>query len=193
MNWQNIAYLQSGTARQQEAHSEITKLGILQRLENYRATLVSTICINIDIPESDLDIICQYSKIEEFEADLRKEFIKQKGFKIKRCEGRSGLLQVVAEFRSGSFLIEVFGSSQTVEKQNAFRHLSVASRLIQLGGDIVRQRLRELKLSGLKTEAAIARLLKLSGDPYEAVLDLEKLSDQEILNKLGGVPLPNSK
>ena len=43
----------------------------------------------------------------------------------------------------------------------------------------------------MKVEPAIASLLNLTGDPYEAVLDLEDWSDRQIteaLKKFGLVP-----
>ena len=42
--------------------------------------------------------------------------------------------------------------------------------------------IRSAKLSGLKTEPAIAKLLSLSGDSFQAVLELEEYSDSELLS-----------
>jgi hypothetical protein len=39
----------------------------------------------------------------------------------------------------------------------------------------------------MKTEPALATCLALEGDPYQAVLALEALSDEEILEKVRGL------
>jgi len=54
------------------------------------------------------------------------------------------------------------------------------ARLINLGGDIFREKVRDLKLAGKKSEPAIANILGLIGDPYESVAELNDLSDGEL-------------
>lgn len=41
-----------------------------------------------------------------------------------------------------------------------------------------------LKRDGVKTEPAFAKLLNLNGNPYEELLNLEFLTDKEIIDKL---------
>ena len=67
-----------------------------------------------------------------------------------------------------------------VEEQNAYRHLNVMSRLSVLGGKEFKYTVRELKQEGLKTEPALAKLLGLRGDPYQAILELEEFDDFEL-------------
>jgi hypothetical protein len=55
------------------------------------------------------------------------------------------------------------------------------ARLINLGGDIFREKVRDLKLAGRKSEPAIADILGLIGDPYERVAELNDLSDGELV------------
>jgi hypothetical protein len=55
------------------------------------------------------------------------------------------------------------------------------ARLINLGGDIFREKVRDLKLAGKKSEPAIADILGLIGDPYESVVELNDLSDGELV------------
>jgi len=181
MPWKDITYLKTGTQRQKEVYSTLQELNVLHTLRDYNATLVSTICLDIDVPESDLDIICQFLAADKFEFTLQKEFKDHRDFSISRT-GSENSVQIVAEFKSGNFIIEIFGSVLPIEEQNAYRHLSVARRLIKLGGDSFREKLRNLKSKGFKTEAAIAELLNLSGDPYAAVLKLEEASDRHLLS-----------
>jgi hypothetical protein len=53
-------------------------------------------------------------------------------------------------------------------------------RLLQLGGSAAREQVLALKQAGLKTEPAFAAWLRLSGDPYEALLALARLNDEEL-------------
>jgi hypothetical protein len=55
------------------------------------------------------------------------------------------------------------------------------ARLINLGGDIFREKVRDLKLAGKKSEPAIAEILGLIGNPYESVAELNDLSDGELV------------
>jgi hypothetical protein len=54
------------------------------------------------------------------------------------------------------------------------------ARLINLGGDLFREKVRDLKLAGKKSERAIADILGLIGDPYERIAELNYLSDGEL-------------
>jgi hypothetical protein len=55
------------------------------------------------------------------------------------------------------------------------------ARLINLGGDIFREKVRDLRLAGKKSEPAIADILGLIGDSYESVAELNDLSDGELV------------
>ena len=57
--FKDIEYLKFGSERQKLAFHEIKQHRILEILEKYNPILTGTIPIGIDLPESDLDIICQ--------------------------------------------------------------------------------------------------------------------------------------
>ncbi|MFQ5649835.1 MAG: DUF4269 domain-containing protein [bacterium] len=67
-----------------------------------------------------------------------------------------------------------------VEKQNAYRHLMVCNRLLRIGGNKARQQILELRGRGMKTEPAFAAYFGLKGDPYQVLLELEALDEQEL-------------
>lgn len=56
----------------------------------------------------------------------------------------------------------------------------IESRILELGGDKVRKEIIKLKERGMKTEPAFANYLRLNGDPYKELLQLETFSDDEI-------------
>ena len=61
------------------------------------------------------------------------------------------------------------------------------------GSTAWRMVVRCLKEQGLKMELAFAALLQLPGNPYEALLTLEKLSPAELAARLTQVYLPTNQ
>lgn len=57
INFLDISYLKTGTERQRKAYQVLTERAILENLAQYNPILTGTIPINIDIENSDLDII----------------------------------------------------------------------------------------------------------------------------------------
>lgn len=66
INFDNIDYLRGGSNRQQQAYFKLINNQILSKLKLYDPILVGTIPINIDIKDSDLDIICCFSDKQVF-------------------------------------------------------------------------------------------------------------------------------
>jgi hypothetical protein len=64
-----------------------------------------------------------------------------------------------------------------VSEQNGWRHFLAERRLLKLGGATLRAAVMNERARGAKTEPAFAAVLKLTGDPYLAVLDLEPCDD----------------
>jgi hypothetical protein len=177
-DWTDLSYLQNGTPRQLAAFHCLRKLDIMRQLKEYHPVLVSTVCIDIDIESSDLDIICEVSQPVEFTRQITTFYGGLPNFELR--EARSENNSVVAEFEFENFVIEIFGQLLAVEKQAAYRHLSVMHRLLMIGGEAMRESIRQLKRQGLKSEPAFARYLGLSGDPYQVLLELERMSDERL-------------
>ena len=177
-NFRDILYLSRGTESQRLAHQCLLELDILKALVHYDPVLVSSVCLDIDTPQSDLDIICEGHDVESFERNVATRYAQYPRFTIRRSYTNSQA--TVCQFFTPNFEIEIFGEAVPVERQNGFRHLVQIERAITLGGSPLRDELRALKLRGKKTEPALASLLSLEGDPYQAVLLLEEMSDEEI-------------
>ena len=178
MMWRAFSYLQYGTARQREAYACLQELGVMTTLKEFHPTLVSTICIDIDVETSDLDVICQFNDSRAFSECLRTTYKDYPHFVLFPLDPQTRA--VVARFESEGFLVEVFGQPLPVWQQNAYRHLTIMARLLSFGGDSLREAVRELKRRGVKSEAAFASCLGLVGDPYAALLALESLCDSKI-------------
>lgn len=179
IRWKNLDYLVSGSARQQAAHAAIQSLDVMKILADFDPLLVSTICTGIDIESSDLDIICHAPDLVHFSEYLRKRFDTKEGYRTHYALDGKGE-RVVAQFLHDSFEFEIFGSPLPIIKQRAWKHFQQTVRVIEIGGNEVRQAIRVLKCKGSKTEPAIATLLGLTGDPYDAVEQLASRSEIDL-------------
>lgn len=179
INWRESDYLLHGNERQRKAHAALSRLEIFCLLKAYDPVLVGTIPIGIDVEGSDLDVICEIDDPDCFAAELIHQFGQHDEFASWRAD--YGMLSVVARFQFEGFMIEVFGQSRPVTVQHAYRHMVIEARLLALGNDLLRAEIRRLKCAGLKTEPAFVELLRLPGDPYLQLLELENLDDLELL------------
>ena len=171
LDFKNIEYLKTGNRKQQLAYKEITELNIFSSLLKYKPILTGTIPIEINIPESDLDIICECQNHDKFKEDLTKLFGKQNNFSIS-TKLHKGITSTIAEFTGKYFIIEIFGQNMPVEKQNAYRHMLIEHQILLKKDSEFRNRVIELKKSGIKTEPAFAQLLGIEGNPYDELLKL---------------------
>lgn len=174
--WQDISYLRDGNERQRRAFRALHSLDILHILGEHTPVLVGTIPIAIDVEDSDLDVVCEAQDLVTFEDRVTRSFGGHDEFRI-GTKLVKGVPSVVASFNHAGFRIEVFGQPQPVTEQHAYRHMVVEARLLVLGGEAARREVQRLKRAGLKTEPAFASYFHLTGDPYEVLLKLSRLSE----------------
>ena len=173
INFKEIEYLKSGNSRQQEAYKDLKELGIFEKLKNYNSILTGTIPIEIDLPESDLDIICSCKNHREFSKLLSELFKNQNEFNI-HSKTYNGMQSTIAKFKTEKFEIEIFGQNKPTEQQNAYRHMLIEYQILKAKGKAFQSEIIKLKEQGIKTEPAFAKLLELEGNPYEKLLNLKK-------------------
>jgi hypothetical protein len=183
-NWRDISDLARGTVRQQRAYRALQALGIFSALRDYTPILTGTLPLDIDVENSDLDIICEVHDLAAFERQVTSVFGAQEGFCIKQ-KIIGGMPTGVANFIFDGFPVEIFGQPRPVTEQNAYRHMVVEARLLAIGGERARREIRQLKRAGLKTEPAFARYFHLKGDPYAVLLQLAMLGEGELRGMIG--------
>ncbi|KDN56478.1 DUF4269 domain-containing protein [Flavobacterium seoulense] len=180
IDFDNITYLQSGNFRQQQAYTTLKNNQILLKLQDYNPILVGTIPINIDIENSDLDIICFTKNKEEFKKLILANFSNEKNFTI-RERVISGNLAIIANFIIDEFEIEIFGQNIPVKQQFGYRHMLIEDQLLKEHGEQFRQKIIALKQQGHKTEPAFGIALGLTGNPYLELLRFEKNNNKSNL------------
>jgi hypothetical protein len=171
--WTDLSRLREGTPAQRSAHAALIGSGVTEALASHGPVLVGTIPLDVNVDESDLDVICEVRDPDLFERTLRHRFGGFAGFSCRRTR-KDGLPTVIASFRYGTFEIEVFGQPQPTADQHAYRHMVAEARLLSLASATDRETIRALKRAGMKTEPAFASHFSLPGDPY---LELLRLSD----------------
>ncbi|SMF25758.1 DUF4269 domain-containing protein [Pseudobacteriovorax antillogorgiicola] len=179
MSINDISFMKAGTPRQRLAFAAITSLGILEKLEPHNAVLAGTIPIDVDIEDSDLDIICEANDLDDFNTLVLSYFGDCDEFTSYMTSTR-GVKSFVARFAFSGFGFEIFAQNCPIERQYAVVHLLVERRLLEIGGDTARDGIRSLKARGLKTEPAFAKYFGIPGDPYEELVKLVGLSDREL-------------
>ncbi|MFH7004246.1 DUF4269 domain-containing protein [Flavobacterium bizetiae] len=169
-DFSNIEYLKNGNQKQRNAFEVLTQHKILSNLAEYDPILVGTIPINIDIENSDLDIICYWKNKASFIEKIMFFFEKEAEFNIREVfiNDRDS---VVANFKIENFEIEVFGQNIPTKDQNGYRHTLIENEILQSKGNDFRSEIIKLKQNGYKTEPAFAFLLGLKGDPYTELLE----------------------
>lgn len=178
--FKNINYLKHGNKRQKLAFKVLKKLQLIDILSKYNPILVGTIPIDIDISNSDLDIICEVYEYDIFEKIIKNYYGKYDDFSINR-QIFEGFEASFSSFRSNKFCIEIFGQPKPVFKQNGYRHMIIEKKLLDLSGKEIKDEIRKLKREGMKTEPAFAKYFGLKGDPFEEMLKLSLLSKEELI------------
>ena len=180
-DWRDLTYLLHGTATQQAAYQALEALRVFPLLSPFDPILAGTIPLDIDIPGSDLDVVCYAADVDVFAQYLSNTFGHCAGFGLYR-KILNGLPTVIARLTSEGFPVEIFGQPLPVMAQSAVRHMIVEERLLRHGGTEVRRKVRQLKEQGLKTEPAFATVFALAGDPYQTLLALSALPEEALMS-----------
>jgi hypothetical protein len=170
--FRDLSYLAAGSPRQRRVGRLLIEHGVLDRLSGHDPVLAGTIPLGVDLPESDLDILCRAEDPDRFLEAVRAEF-----GAVGEVRTIGNRPTAVARFELAEYVVELFAQDRPVDEQEGYRHLVVEARLLALGGLEAIDTIRALKAKGLKTEPAFARWLGLTGDPYHALLDLERRPD----------------
>lgn len=140
--------------------------------------IVGTFPLGIDVPGSDIDIVCEVGSYDAFSLNLWDAFRDNDAFAIRQWISKPHC--VVCDFVFAGWPFQIFGEQRNVEQQTAWRHFRVEQRLLELGGEQLRLSVMQERNGGLKTEPAFAKILGLAGDPYQAMLGLFGQSDDEL-------------
>lgn len=169
IDFEQLDYLNNGNELQQKAYRLLTAHRIFEKLAAFQPVLTGTIPINIAIAVSDLDVICQWTTPQDFRQALISHFNEKKDFELREATV-NGQQTIMANFKIEDLALEIFGQALPVQQQHAYRHMLIEHQILTDKGEHFRQQIVALKNQGYKTEPAFAQLLRLEGNPYEALL-----------------------
>jgi hypothetical protein len=160
----------------------LAECDVLARLAAFDPRVAGTPPLGLDVPGSDIDVLCFAPDARAFTDTVWHNFSSAPAFTAKQLmrEPRP----VVASFEAAGWRIEIYGAAIPVEQQRGWRHFAVEQRLLALGGEALAATVLAQRGRGMKTEPAFAAVLGLSGDPYLALLDLGEQDDQTLVSLL---------
>ncbi len=181
------SYLETGPTTQRLAHAALVQANIFTLLAEFHPALAGTLPLAIDIPGSDLDILCEVYDFASFAALIQHHYAHLPDF-YQNEKHLNDIPSHVSRFtweliETGGnpteratpheirFPIEIVAQPIPVREQRAFRHLRAEAHLLEQGGDPARAAIRALKLFGIKTEPAFGQYFGLVGDPYQILLE----------------------
>jgi hypothetical protein len=171
MDFFDLSYLTRGSPIQQRGYVVLHGARVMKFLGEYDPVLAGTLPLDLFIDGSDLDIAGYASEPAATEEKIRLMFGDQQGYTSHVTSVR-GVPTLLIRFNIHEFPVELFIQPIPTRKQSAYIHLVHEYRVLEEKGPVFREQVRELKRHGIKTEPAFARLLGLSGDPYDAMLTL---------------------
>jgi hypothetical protein len=156
----------------------IDRLRILDVLRDCDPRIAGTLPLGIDVPGSDIDILCHAADADAFTQLVWSAFGDRTGFSIRQWTGEER--PVIASFDVDGWAFELFGHPSPVPLQRGWRHFEIERRLLALGGAAFRHAVMERRHRGAKTEPAFADSLRLTGDPYTALLEIHACDDGQL-------------
>ncbi len=185
-NWHDHTHLKDGSPQQIRAYNTVyDQLNIFQTLSQHHPMWVGTFPIDVDVPSSDIDIICNPSSLRQFIAETRIAYGTQPGFKL-TWKAIKQTPTVIVRFVCNDLPVELFAQPRSTRQQDAYQHMVVEARLLAIGGEQARENVRRLKADGLKTEPAFSAVFELkSKNPYHHLLKLAGMDDETLLDALG--------
>lgn len=166
--------LKVGDKRQLQAYKILQDTQILLILQKYTPLVVGTIPLGIYVESSDIDIVCCATDLLEFREFMQCHFSSYENF----SEKLQNDVYVVSFFVDGTE-IEIYAKDQASHLQNGYRHMQIEYRILKFLGEDFAKRILYLKQSGLKTEPAFGKLLRLD-NPYDDLLRLESYTNDQL-------------
>ena len=163
----------------ESVRASLLEARLFLRLRDFDPRWVGSIPLDIHGPDADIDIACTAgNSLADFKAHLETELAEYAPRVTENTH--AGEPSIIARLSLDGLPVEIFGRARPVEAHESYVHWLAEDRILRLAEDRLRTDIRDLKLSGLKTEPAFAKALGLGGDPYVEVLKLASPSDDAL-------------
>ncbi|MBL4596269.1 MAG: DUF4269 domain-containing protein [Robiginitomaculum sp.] len=149
----------------------LSRLGVMQALEQYSPCWIGSSALDVRHAQSDVDLVCSTTSLDEFTKVTKTAFGKFDQFQqsLNVFLGRPSMF---VEFNVNQWPVDVFAREHPVAHHPCWQVFEVERQLLELGSPGLREKVRELKRSGMRTEAAFMHCLGLEGRAFETILSL---------------------
>lgn len=171
-----------GGSRMLDYRQAIDRLGVMEALEDFDPHIAGTLPLGLEVPGSDIDILCHAPDASAFTQLVWSTFGHQPAFSIRQWTQEER--PVIASFEAHGWPFELFAHVTPVAFQAGWRHFEVERRLLALGGEPFRRAVMDRRRKSAKTEPAFADSLQLKGDPYAALLEIHSRDDEQLARLL---------
>jgi uncharacterized protein len=163
--------------------SALKNSNTLKILKPFMPLIVGTFPLNINVASSDIDILIYVDNINVLKQVLNEKICDFDNYKCNEIivKGEPTLL---ISFSYQGIDFEIFGQKIPSIKQQGYLHFLIEERLLKVGGRLFAQKINEARTRGLKTEPAFAKVLELSGDPFEELLLIQKMNNSALKSLL---------
>lgn len=158
--------------------SALKSSNILGILKSFSPLVAGTFPLNVNVAGSDVDILIS-GEMSQAKKILQEKFGDLSDFKCDELIVQDEPTLLIS-FSHQGIDFEVFGQETPSIKQRGYLHFLIEERLLKIGGAFFVRNVKEARLNGLKTEPAFAKVLGLTGDPYEELLILQRKSNQDL-------------
>jgi len=162
-----------------DARAILDRAQIFKHLAEFDPKWVGSIPLNVHGPGADADICCHGGDLDDFQATLKRTFGHIVGYQVSDS-AYLGERSIIAKFTIEALPIEVYGRTRPVETHESYIHWLAEDRLLKRAEEKLRNDVRSIKRTGLKTEPAFAQCLKLGGDPFTELLKLASPGDDAL-------------
>ncbi|PKA16355.1 DUF4269 domain-containing protein [Leptospira haakeii] len=140
---------------------------VLEILSEFSPEFVGSIPIGVDLPHSDIDIICE---LRPSILKVLESFSSYPNFQISE-KVLGNVSSIICRFRLGSEKVEIVAQNLLPREQISYLHMVIEEKILKEKGETFRLSVLEKKKEGKTTETAFAELLGLEGDPYSTLLE----------------------
>lgn len=162
----------------------LQKSQILTLIKKFNPLVAGTFPLGIYTSHSDMDICLSFDNENDFITSINSLFSDKNDFFLKPVHLKSGPA-ILVQFKIDEVSYELVAQQISTEKQTAFQHFQIEEKILKYisysqghHNDTTRFRdkLKQLRAKGLKTEPSFAKLLSLENDGYDELLSLNKIS-----------------
>ena len=145
-------------------HKILSSVVLTSLFQNFNALLVGTPPLDLDVENSDIDIILKADADELLhllQSHITSEFIKTANNTF--------------NFELHSVPIQIYLCKEKPTSQQSYQHFQAEEKILKYCRSLDLANLKKLRECGVKTEKAFTQILKLHGDEYETMSNLNKI------------------